>query len=44
MPSSGIIHRVALLRTDVSEEVISTIITVNGTREPGKLLAVTINY
>jgi hypothetical protein len=42
MPSSGILRRVALVRTDVSEEYIASIIKVTRIGELGKL-AVTIN-
>jgi hypothetical protein len=40
MPSSGILRRVALLRTDVSEECIASIIKVTRTGELGTMLAV----
>jgi hypothetical protein len=39
--SSGMLHRVALVRTDVSEERIASIITVTRIGELGKTLAVT---
>jgi hypothetical protein len=41
MQSSVMLHRVALVRTDVSEEISTSIITVTG--ELGKTLAVTSN-
>jgi hypothetical protein len=43
MPSSEICHRVALLRTDVSEEYIVSIIMVKRINELGTVLAVTSN-
>jgi hypothetical protein len=39
MPSSGVLHRVALVRTKVSEERISSIIRVGKINEPGTLAA-----
>jgi hypothetical protein len=41
MPSSGMLRRVALVRTDVSEESISSIIRVKRIGELGTTLAVT---
>jgi hypothetical protein len=38
------LHRVALLRADVSEESIASIIRVTGIGELGKTLAITCNY
>jgi hypothetical protein len=43
MQSSGMLHRVALVRTDVSEERIASIIRVTRIDELGTLLAVTSN-
>jgi hypothetical protein len=43
MPSSGILRRVALVRTDVSEESIASIIKVTQIGELGAALAVTSN-
>jgi hypothetical protein len=43
MPSSGMLRRVVLLRTDVSEESIATIIRVKGIGELDTTLAVTSN-
>jgi hypothetical protein len=43
MPSSGRLRRVALVRTDVSEEYIAFIIRVTRISEPGTALAVTSN-
>jgi hypothetical protein len=43
MPSSEICHRVALLRTDVSEEYIVSIIMVKRINELGTVSAVTNN-
>jgi hypothetical protein len=43
MPPSGMVHRVALVRTDVSEECIASIITVTTIGELGTTLAVTNN-
>jgi hypothetical protein len=43
MPSSGMLHRVALVRTDVSEELNVSIIRVTGIGELGITLNVTIN-
>jgi hypothetical protein len=40
MPSSGILHRVALVRADVSEECSAFIIRVTGIGEVGTTLAV----
>jgi hypothetical protein len=37
------LRRVALVRTDVSEELSASIIRVTGIDEPGTTLAVTIN-
>jgi DNA-binding TFAR19-related protein (PDSD5 family) len=41
MPSSGMLRRVALVRTDVSEELNVSIIRVTRIGEIGKTLAVT---
>jgi hypothetical protein len=41
MASSGTLHRVALVRTDVSEELSASIIRVTRISELGKTLAVT---
>jgi hypothetical protein len=41
MASSGMLRRVALVRTDVSEERITSIIRVTRIGEIGKMLAVT---
>jgi hypothetical protein len=43
MPSSGMLRRVALVRTDVSEELRASIIRVTRIRELGTTLAVTTN-
>jgi hypothetical protein len=43
MASSGMLHRVALVRTDVSEELIASIIKVTRIGELGTTLAVTSN-
>jgi hypothetical protein len=43
MPSSEMLRRVALVRTDVSEEHIASIIRVTGIGELGTMLAVTSN-
>jgi hypothetical protein len=43
MPFSGILHRVALVRTDVSEELSAFIIRVTRIGELGTTLAVTSN-
>jgi hypothetical protein len=43
MASSGMLRRVALVRTDVSEEVRASFITVTRIGELGKTLAVTSN-
>jgi hypothetical protein len=43
MPSSGMIHRVALVRTDVPEELSSTIIRLTRIDELGTTLAITSN-
>jgi hypothetical protein len=43
MPSSGMLRRVALVRTDVSEERITSIIRVTRIGKLGKMLAVTGN-
>jgi hypothetical protein len=43
MPSSGMLHRVALVRTDVSEELSSSIIRVTRIDELGTKLAVNSN-
>jgi hypothetical protein len=42
-PSSGILRRVALLRTDLSVELSASIIRVTRIAEPGTTLAVTSN-
>jgi DNA-binding TFAR19-related protein (PDSD5 family) len=41
MPSSEILHHVALVRTDISEELSTSIIRVTRIGELGKMLAVT---
>jgi hypothetical protein len=43
MPSFGVLHRVALVRSDVSEENIASIIRVKSISELGIKLAVTSN-
>jgi hypothetical protein len=43
MPYSGMLRRVVLVRTDVSEELSATIIRVTKIDELGKTLAVTSN-
>jgi hypothetical protein len=43
MPSSGILHRVALVKTDVSEELSASVIRVTRIGELGTTLAVTRN-
>jgi hypothetical protein len=43
MPYSGTLRRVALLRTDVSEELSASFIRVTRIGELGKVLAVTSN-
>jgi hypothetical protein len=43
MVSSGMLHRVALVKTDVSEEPSSSVIRVTRIGEPGTTLAVTSN-
>jgi hypothetical protein len=43
MPFSGMLHRVAFVRTDVSEEHIASIIRVTRFGELGTMLAVTSN-
>jgi hypothetical protein len=43
MVSSGMVRRVALVRTDVSEELSASIIRVTRIGELGKALAVTSN-
>jgi hypothetical protein len=43
MASSGMLHHVALVRTDVSEELSASIIRVTRISELGITLAVTIN-
>jgi hypothetical protein len=43
MVSSGVLRRVALVRTDVSEELSATFIRVTGIGELGTTLAVTSN-
>jgi demethoxyubiquinone hydroxylase (CLK1/Coq7/Cat5 family) len=43
MPSSGMLRRVALVRTDVSEERIASIIRVTRIGELGTMQAVTSN-
>jgi hypothetical protein len=41
MASSVMLHRVALVRTDVSEELSASFIRVTRINEPGTMLAVT---
>jgi hypothetical protein len=41
MPSSEMLRRVALVRTDVSEELSASFIRVTGIGDPGTTLAVT---
>jgi hypothetical protein len=43
MPTSGMLRRVALVRTDISEERIASIIKVTRIGELGTTLAVTSN-
>jgi hypothetical protein len=43
MPSSGMLHRVALVRTDVTEELSTSLIGVTRIGEVGTTLALTIN-
>jgi hypothetical protein len=43
MASSGMLRRVAFVRTDVSEELSASFIRVTRIGEPGTMLAVTIN-
>jgi hypothetical protein len=43
MASSGMLRRVALVRTEVSEELSASFIRVTGIRELGTALAVTSN-
>jgi hypothetical protein len=43
MASSGMLHRVALVRTDVSEEISASFIRVTRIGELGTMLAVTSN-
>jgi hypothetical protein len=43
MPSSGMLRRVALVRTDFSEELSASFIRVTRIGELGTMLAVTIN-
>jgi hypothetical protein len=43
MPSSGMLRRVALVRTDVSEELSTSFIRVTRISELGRTLAVTSN-
>jgi hypothetical protein len=43
MASSGMLRRVALVRTDVSEEISASFIRVTRIGEPGTTLAVTSN-
>jgi hypothetical protein len=44
MPSSWMLHRVALIRTDISEERIASVIRVTRISELGTTLAVTSNW
>jgi hypothetical protein len=41
MASSGMLSRVTLVRTDVSEEISASVIRVTGIGELGKMLGVT---
>jgi hypothetical protein len=43
MPSSGMLHRVALVRTDVSEELSASFVRETRIVELGTVLAVTSN-
>jgi hypothetical protein len=43
MPSSGVWHRVALVRTDVSEERIASIMRVTRISQPASALTLTSN-
>jgi hypothetical protein len=43
MPSSGMLHHVALVRTDVSEELSASFIRLTRIGELGTILAVTSN-
>jgi hypothetical protein len=43
MVSSGMLHHVALVRTDVSEKLSASFIRVTGIGELGTLLAITSN-
>jgi hypothetical protein len=43
MISFGILRRVALVRTDISEELIASFTRVTRTGEPGTMLALTSN-
>jgi hypothetical protein len=43
MPSSGMLRRVAIVRTDVSEEISASIIRVTRIGELGTMLAITSN-
>jgi hypothetical protein len=43
MASSGMLHRVALVKTDVSEEISASFIRVTRIGELGKMLAVPSN-
>jgi hypothetical protein len=44
MPSTGMLHRVVLVRTDVSDKLSSSIIRVTGICEIGTMLAVTSKF
>jgi hypothetical protein len=44
MPSSGMLRRAVLIRTDVSEEHVASIFRVEIIRELGTTLAVTSNW